>query len=52
MLTNLEIDRLTQKVYLMFGKKIGLPLEKIKKCVEAISALNDPEIEQRLKKFL
>ncbi|HEX2952592.1 MAG TPA: hypothetical protein VHR47_01245 [Bacillota bacterium] len=52
MLTDAEIDRMTQKVYMLFGKKIGLPIDKVKKCVRAISALNDIEIEQRLKKLL
>lgn len=47
-----EIEALTNKVYLMFGAKIGLPKEKVKKCVQAIAALNDPEIDQRLKKLL
>lgn len=52
MLNDLEIDRMTQKIFLMFGKKIGLPIEKVRKCVGAISALNDAEIEQKLKKLL
>lgn len=47
-----EVDRLTQVVFGMFGRKIGLGQDKIRKCVVAIVELNDPEINAKLKTLL
>lgn len=47
-----EIETLTNVVYTMFGRKIGLSKEKIKKCVVAIVNLNDEEINTKLRTLL
>lgn len=44
-----EIDRIANRLYLLFGRTVGLNLSKIRKCVWAIASLHDEEIEAKLR---
>ncbi|HHU51120.1 MAG TPA: hypothetical protein GXZ36_04825 [Firmicutes bacterium] len=47
-----EIDLMANRLYKVFGRRIGLNLSKIRKCVSAIVNLDDEEITAKLREKL